>query len=717
LRIKLTKIQGSARHGINEKELNMDSGQTLALAVQHHQAGNLSEAEGLYRRVLQAEPRNPDALHLLGVIAHQVGRNEAAIDLIRSALGERPTMAAAHCNLGAALQATGQLDQAVASFRRALQLKPDYVEAYNNLGNALQNQGMLAEAVAVLQQALRLRPGDAVALTNLGSALHKLGRVEEAITHHQEAVRRQPTFADAHNNLGSVLHEQGKLDEAAASYEQALRLNANHVDALTNLGLIRLAQGKVEDAIACQERAVRANPSHPAAHNNLGVALVQRGRLNEAAASYAQAVRLKPGYLEAHRNLGSLRMSQGKLDEALACYEQAVRLLPDSPPAHCELGKVLQELGRFDAAEQSFRTALRLDPGHAEALWGLTIQKRDKMTEPDRASLEHRLTEPDLKDADRSLIHFSLAQLCDAKGEYGPASAHLRQANALSLATRRQRGKVHDRDNDARVIEQMIDSFTPAFFERVRGFGLDTERPVFIVGLPRSGTTLTDQILAAHSHVFSAGELFLAHQDFHALGTPASGPNPFAALPALDRDTVRRLAQWHLDQLAALNSTAERIVSKMPDNYFYLGLLAVLFPKAKYIHCRRDLRDVALSCWMNPLANDWSNDFAHIADRFRNYQRLMNHWRAVLPVSMLEISYEETVADLPSVARRLVEWCGLDWEPACVKFNEGIRPVRTASMVQVREPIYTRSIGRWQHYERELSELFAALDLSPERGF
>jgi tetratricopeptide (TPR) repeat protein len=694
----------------------MDSGQTLTLAVRHHQAGNLGEAETLYRRVLKAEPRNPDALHLLGVIAHQCERHDLAIELIRSALRERPDMAPAHCNLGAALQAAGRLDEAVTCFRRALQLNPGYIEAHNNLGNALLNQDRPTEAVAIFEQGVRLNPSDAVARTNLGNALQKLGRLDEAIAQHRQAIWLMPNHADAHINLGSVLQAQGKVAEAVACYEQALQFKPDHVDALTNLGLALLALERIDDAIARQRQAVRLKPNHAPAHNNLGVTLTQQGKREEAVVCYTEAVRLKPDYGEAHRNLGRIHLAQGKLDEALACFEQAVRFQPDSPTSHCELGRVLQELGNFDAAEQAYRTALRIDPAHSDALWGLTIQQRGKLSDADRATLEQRLTGPDLKDFDRSMILFSLAQFYDGNGDYQRAAANLRQANALTSALRRQNGKEYDADKNARVNANLLAAFTPEFFARVRGFGLDTERPVFIFGLPRSGTTLTEQILAAHSQVFGAGEQYFADQDFRALGLQSKSQNSFTALAELQCETVHRLAQQHLDQLARTNGTAARVVDKMPDNYVFLGLLAVLFPKAKYIHCRRDLRDVALSCWMTPLANAWSCDVANIAARFRDYCQLMQHWRAALPVPMLEINYEETVADLPSTAQRLVEWCGLEWEPACLKFNEGTRSVRTASKIQVREPVYTRSVGRWRHYERDLSELFAALDPLVDKG-
>jgi Sulfotransferase family len=246
----------------------------------------------------------------------------------------------------------------------------------------------------------------------------------------------------------------------------------------------------------------------------------------------------------------------------------------------------------------------------------------------------------------------------------------------------------------------------------VRGFGLETERPIFIVGLPRSGTTLTEQILASHSQVFGAGELRFARDDFEALA--AGDDRGLEALAHLDQPTARRVGEQHLARLRELNADRPRVADKMPDNYLYLGLLAALFPRAKFIHCRRDLRDIAVSCWMTNFRHiRWANDPDHIASRFEEYRRLMRHWRQVLPVPVLEVDYEETVGDLEGVARRLVDWCGLEWEPACLAFHEGKRPVRTASVSQVRQPIYKRSVARWRHYEPALGPLFARLGQEP----
>jgi tetratricopeptide (TPR) repeat protein len=695
----------------------MNSGQTLGLAVKHHQAGNLGEAETLYRRVLHTQPRNPDALHMLGVMAHQIGRNDLAVAYIQQAIGLHPEFPTAYNNLGIALIALGKFEEAISSYRHALHLKPNYAEACGNLGIALRDHGKLDEAITTWQESLRLKPDYAEAYHHLGNALTTQGKLDEAITYYQQALRLNPTYAEALNNMGYAFTNQGKIDDAITSYHQALRLQPNFPEAHNNLGSALTDQGKVDEAILCYRQALHLKPDYAEAYYNLGNALTNQERLDEAITCYQQALRLKSDYALAHYNLGNALTTLGRLDEAITSYRQALCLKPNDANTHCNLGHALADTGRMDQAIASFQEAIRLQPIHVEALGHLVSLLRGKLPDAHRAALEQFLAESNLTEYDRTRLLFSLAEVCNANAEYAQAAALLRRANALALSLRRQKGLRYDLDEMARFVDNVMTAFTPAFFERMRGFGLETERPVFIVGLPRSGTTLTEQILAAHSQVYGAGELSLGRADFLALGTQPTDDSVFATLPSLAGDAFRRVGRWHLDQLDALNGAAMRVVDKMPDNYFYLGLLAALFPRANFIHCRRDLRDVGVSCWMTNFKDvHWANDSEDIAARFREYQRLMDHWQTVLPVSVLEVQYEEIVADFPVQARRLVEWCGLDWESACLHFNESIRPVRTASKIQVREPIYTRSVGRWRHYEREMSELFAALNPLLDKG-
>jgi len=727
----------------------------LQVAIQHHQLGRLQEAGRIYQSVLSRNPNHPDALHLLGVVAHQLGKHEQAAQLISRAITLRQGAPAYYANLAEVWRALGQLDKAVECCRIALRLQPNYPEAANNLGLALLQNGDVAEAIEHFQAALRLRPDFAMAHNNLANALRTQGdmtaaiehfrkavecdpklaeahsnlgqllcenhELPEALEHCQKAVELRPSFAEAHSNLGNVLREMGKLDDARRHYVEALRLNPAIGMIYNNMAQLLQEEGKIPEALAWYQEALGRDPNTPRIHCNFASALSEQDRFDEAIAEYETALRLDPKCPEAHNGLGFVSHEQGRDDEAKKHYQKALEIKPDFAPAHCNLGTLLEELNDLKGAEEEFRTTLRYDPDHAGAKAQLAVMLRSKLPEEDLEAMRRQLADPDLLPGKRAVLNFGLAQALDARKEYAQAGEHLREANALALEAWRKRGETYDPDKHHQFVSEMLETCSPAFFERLRGQGVDSERPIFIVGLPRSGTTLVEQILASHSQVYGAGEQRFAREDFESLPTvmqsfkletpPKEGSDP--AMPYLahiDRETIHTVAQRHLDRLNELNSTALRVADKMPDNYMYLGMLAVLFPKAKFIHCRRDLRDIAVSCWITNFRQiRWANDLDHIASRFQEYQRLMEHWRNTLPVPLLHVDYEETVGNLESVARRLVSWCGLEWEPACLEFHQTERPVRTASVTQVRQPIYTRSVARWKHYEPVMGSLFEKL--------
>jgi hypothetical protein len=306
---------------------------------------------------------------------------------------------------------------------------------------------------------------------------------------------------------------------------------------------------------------------------------------------------------------------------------------------------------------------------------------------------------------------FALGECFDARADYSRASGYLREANTLDLEDVDEPDRFQPAEQEA-LIDRLIQCFSSTFFENVAGAGLETRQPVFVIGLPRSGTTLIESILASHSQIHGAGELLLGRDLFQSLPSLLDPSlTPTDCMPLLSRKAIRRLANVYLLRLWALSDRhASRIVDKLPDNTVYLGLLFTLFPNATIIHARRDLRDVALSCWMTNFRDvSWTNTPADISVKFRNHRRLMNHWRSVLPTTIVEVDYEEIISDLEGVARRLISVIGLDWEPACLEFHRARRLVRTGSLVQVRQPLYSRSVGRWKHYEHALSELFAAV--------
>jgi tetratricopeptide (TPR) repeat protein len=714
----------------------------LALGLQEHQRGLLAQAVRRYRSVLYAQPDHADALHLLGVALHQQGDHRQAVESIGRAVTLNVGNAAYHANLGEAyralgnfdgaaecchtalrlqprspeaannlglvLLAQGKTDEAIVQFRQTLQIKPDYGMACNNLGNALRLGGDLDGALAHFRRAAEIEPNLAEAHSNFGQMLLERHQPHEALAHLREAVRLRPGLAEARNNLGNALRETGRLAEARQSYADALRINPALAMTYNNMGQALQEENSLDDALAWYQRALQLEPSSARIHCNTASLLAAQEKFDNALAGYRQALELDPTYGEAHCGIGGVRHEQGHFEEAQAHYREALVHKPDLPAAHCALGTVREELGDFKDAESCWRTALRYDPRLAGAYGALATLLRGKLPEEDLAGMRQLLADPELHDGRRCALHFGLAHVLDARGAYTEAAESLRQANALALAGARKRGQGYDPEAHAGFVARMVAVCSPAFFERTHGIGVESARPIFIVGLPRSGTTLTEQILASHSHVFGAGEQRLAREDFEALAPREE--QALEALARLDVSTARRLGAQHLERLRELNNDRRHVADKMPDNYLYLGLLAALFPQAKFIHCRRDLRDTAVSCWMTNFSQiRWANDPGHIAARFAEYRRVMDHWRRVLPVPVLEVDYEETVTDLEGVARRLVHWCGLEWEPRCLAFHEGKRPVRTASVSQVRQPIYQRSVARWKHYEQALGPLFDAL--------
>jgi tetratricopeptide (TPR) repeat protein len=702
----------------------------LRAAVQMHQAGKLGPAAALYQTVLDNERDNPEALHLLGVLHHQQGDHARAIELIVRAVALKPNVAEFHANLAEAYRARGQFDRAAGSCQAALSLRPDFPEAAANLGLALQGLGRSREAADQFRHALRLRPDFALVHNNLGKLLRESGRMSEALTHFERAVELDPTDALAHTNLGQILLESGRASAAL-----------HH-----NLGNVLRELQRFDEAKAAHGEALRLDPNLAKAHAFLGLCLRREGQFGEAAARFQHAIELDPADSTFPEFLGDLHLELQEFAEAIVCYERALTLASSERPLlHLSLGWALQETGRLEQAGEHFRTALKLQPrspivqnylggyheergeiAEAEAAYRRALQLqpsfslplarlglllRDKLPDADRVDLETRLADPNLGPEPRGRLGFALAHVLDGRHEFKRAAAWLRKANRVTLETRRGRNEFVAADHE-RFVDNFLRRFNEGFFARTAGMGHDSRRPVFVFGLPRSGTTLIEQILASHSLVHGAGELLLARQAFESMPSVMNRTaHPMECIIDLDRESIHRLAEGYLEKLQSLaGPKAERVTDKMPDNYMYLGFLATLFPNAAFIHCKRDLRDVALSCWMTDFRSmTWPCEEANIAFRFRQYLRLMDHWRSVLPVPIHEISYEETVADLEGTARKLVTACGLNWEPACLSFHRTQRTIRTASLIQVRKPVYTTSVGRWKNYETELAGLFASL--------
>jgi tetratricopeptide (TPR) repeat protein len=723
----------------------------LRAAMELHQTGQLAEAAELYQKVLAGDQTNADALHLLGVLLHQQGEHARAIELIGRAVVLRPNAAAFHANLAEPYRALGQLDRAAGCCRAALNLRPDYPEALGNLGLALQGLGKHDEAVEQLRHAIRVRPDFAAAHNNLGNVLREKGELDEALTHFRQAVELDPRYAPARTNLGQLLLDRGKAEEALPHCEEAVRLQPEVAALHHNLANVYRDLKRFAEARSAYLGAIRLDPKLAKAHAHLGLSVMREGQTNEAIPWIKRAIELDPGdpafpeiladvqmeqeeyanaatnYRQAinlstesrpilHLALGWALQEDGRLEEAAEEYRIAERQAPEMPAVQNYLGGYYEERGELDLAEAAYRQALKLQPSFALPHARLGTLLRGKVSDGDLASLEKRLDDPEMKPEARGRLLFGLAHVLDARGDYVRAAATLQEANAVTLENKI--GRRYNPADHERFIDNMIKFFDARYFARAARWGLATRRPVFIFGLPRSGTTLIEQVLASHSRVFGAGEQRFGRLSFEAIPAAVGRTgHPMECVGYLDAASIARIGEQHLDRLRTLaGEKADRVTDKMPDNYIYFGYLATLFPRATFIHCRRDLRDVAVSCWMTDFrAMLWASSPEHIANRFYLYRKIMEHWKSVVAVPFIDVDYEETVDNLEGVARRVVAACGLEWEPACLEFYRTKRPIRTASITQVRQPVYKQSVARWKNYQDVLGDLFTALTADPPR--
>lgn len=658
--------------------------EALRQAWSFHDAGNLSQAEALCRSILKSQPANVAALSLLSRICLQTRRPDEALKYLGKAQRLQPDAVNIHHHLGVARLALGQPGNAVGHFREAIRLQPTFAPAHFSLANALKQMGQFDKAIPHFRNVIPLLPNLIEAHLYLADTLQQAGDSQAAAECLRECLLRFPQCAEAHFHLGNVYRALCQHDDAIREYRAALQLR----------------------------------PTIVQAHNHLGVLLAAAGETDEAIDHYKQAIQLQPQYVEAHYNLGNAFRQRQDMASATRAYEQALLIQPNYTPARDGLANTCLELGDDAGAKAHWQAALRTRPGDVRSLLGLAKSGWLTPDDPGIDQIEARLGEPNLSDDVTSHLHFAAAYVLDRAGEIDRAFEHFRQGNAARRTLFHRSGGGFNSEEYAQRVQRLIDTFTPDYFHQTQGFGVSSELPVFIVGMPRSGTTLVEQILSNHSQVYGAGELKDIGRIVARLSSQSGLGRIYCEwLGGLEATQCREIAETHLNRLARLGGKAARVTDKMPENLFHLGLIATLFPRARVIHCRRDARDVCLSCFMqffDGLYFAW--DLDDLGKYYRGYERVMAHWATALPLRIHHVVYEELVANPEPVIRQLVEFCDLPWEDQCREFHKNSRPVRTMSRSQVRKPVYTTSVGQWQRYAAHLGSLFQALAGEPAGG-
>ena len=584
------------------------------------------------------------------IAAHKEGKISEAENFYRAILQSQPNHPDANHNLGIIAVSLNQIEAAVPLFKSALDANSSVEQFWLSYVDALVKADRLKEARQVVKRAKK-KGFDA---KKLGKLLSQLKRVPES-------------DAEAHNNLGVALQGLGKLKEAAASYNQAIALKPDYAKAHNNLGIALEALGKVKEAEASFKLAIASEPDYAEAHNNLGVALQELGRAREAAGSFNQAIALEPAYAEAHNNLGVTLEALGKFKEAEDSYNRAIAFKPDYAKAH----RNVTLIKKFDSQDEQFLKMLELYHGDS------------------------------MSDEERCHINFGLAKVYEDLGGFERAFTHYAEGNEL-----RKKLLDYHINQDLELFEK-IKSTAP----RIKQYAVTPEEskksvtPIFIVGMPRSGTTLVEQIVSSHPLVTSAGELNYAQLFGSAMATGCSDINHEALL---------NFRHNYAEQLNRLSDGKQWVIDKMPQNFLYTGLLTAAFPEAKFIHVKRCPE---ATCWGNfrtyfsdnSLGYAWAID--DIVTYYKCYQGLMKFWESQLDYQAYTLDYELLTDSQDSETRDLIDFIGIDWDEACLYPEDNTRIVSTASNVQVRQKVYRGSSEKWKKYEQFLNGAFASLSV------
>ena len=589
---------------------------------------------------------------------------------------------------------------AAAAGRRA-SAEQDIVVAMQHVG-----AGRLEPAEQIFRRVHERQPASAAALHGLGLVAYMRRDYEEAIEFFTRAIQIEGNNPQYHCNLGEALRRARRPEEALAAFERSQILMPEFLKAHLGMGNTLRDLGRIQEAVARFRLALAINPNFAEAYHYLGITLMDREQTENVIPLLRKAVALRPGYVEAQISLANALERDGPSEEALDIYLGILERDPDNTAVHNNAGNILRSLGRIEEAVSHYRKALALDPDHASAYYNLSHAQKGT-DDAEVARMEAMLDDPNLAAEPRTNLHFALGKIFDDLGQYEKAFEHSRKGNELDT-----RGEPFNAAAHAAAVDRLMAVFSKEFFDTRKGLGSESEVPVFVLGMPRSGTTLVEQCLASHPQVHGAGELDFIGRIITSLPRAQGGLAGYPECAALiDAATACKLGEQYLSRLRAVGGNAPRITDKMPGNFLNLGFIALVLPKARIVHCCRQPLDVCLSCYFQHFTSvmPFSKDLSDLGSYYRDYQRLMDHWRQVLPLAMLEVQYEEMVSDHENMSRRIIEFAGLEWDDACLDFHKTDRPVKTASSWQVRQPIFTTSVARWRNYEPFVGPLKEAL--------
>ena len=680
----------------------IDVAGTIERARKAWAARQADEAEMACRQVLAVWPGQPDAMQLLGLMAHAYGNLDLAVAHLREACRSPRAPAVYFSDFAEMCRLKGLLGEGEEAARRAIALAPDFAAAWNNLGIILQEALKLDEARLCLERALALGPANAETLNNLANTLKRLGLAAEAEKRWSAALELKPDYAEALSNLANLFIDQGAFDRAESMARRAIELNPRFADAYINLAAVHTVRYRHAEALQILDVLLALAPGHMRALAVRALTLKELDRLDDALDAAKRAALAASDSPDPHNAMGQVYQAMGEFEAALAAYDRAASLPgPAQMDAIVNRGALFVEHGRKADAIKAMEEAAGRFPNAPGILFGQTDLKRFAPGDPLIGRMQALLAREGISLADRATLHFGLGKAFLDIGDSPQAFRHYDEGNRLKRSS-----FAYDPDANERWIKSIAEVCSPALLASKAGRGARSDLPIFVIGMPRSGTTLVEQILASHRMVHGAGEL-------KRLQTLADGLGNFpVAVANLTEVQSKTLGEAYLASVAPMTAGRRHVVDKMPSNFLFAGLIRLALPDARIVHCRRDPVDTCLSCYTKLFAGEqpFAYDQTELGRFHRAYQGLMSHWRATLPAShFFEVDYEAVVDDIEGETRRMLGFLGLPWDEACLRFHQTERAVRTASVNQVREPLYRTSVGRWREHAAQLKPLIEAL--------
>ena len=561
---------------------------------------------------------------------------------------------------------------------------------------SLFNQGQLQQALSESSQLLERFPNSVILYNIAGACNAGLMQFDAAINNYKKALKINPYYADAYSNMGNVLKDKGDLEAAIQSYKQALKIKPDYAQAYNNMGNALKDKGDLEAAIQSYKQALKIKPDYAQAYSNMGIALKGKGDLNAAISSYKQALKIKPDYAEAYNNMGSALNDKGDLEAAIESYKQALTIKPDYAEAYNNMGIALKDKGDLEAAIESYKQALKIKPDYAEVYRSLSNMHRYKEHDEYFLKMQSLCQSSSVSDEQRCHLNFALSKASEDLNEISQSFNYLKIGNEL-----RKKILSYDIKKDIERFSQLKKSYPSIALQSV--VESSDLKPIFILGMPRSGTTLVEQIVSSHSEVTGAGELSYVSRFGDPTARGAIKPNTKMILD---------FRQRYIEALKKRSDGRSIVTDKMPQNFLYVGLIFSAFPDAKVIHVNRD---PAATCWSNYKHYFIDKELGYCYDLddtvtyFGLYTDLMQFWLGHYGDRIYNLNYDNLTINQDDETRKLIEYLELEWENDCLSPQHNKRSVRTVSQQQVRQKVYQGSSQQWRKFEPYLNGAFDQL--------